>query len=59
LISRDSIELGELSAVLLAVRKNRDEAAGTGEESIDGPGGEDGAFAELAGPVEAEDASGR
>ena len=28
------------------------------EKAIDGPGGENGAFAELAGPIEAEDAGG-
>jgi hypothetical protein len=50
--------LGEFESVLLAVRKNGDEAARAREESMDGPGGEDGAFAELAGPVEAEDAGG-
>ena len=49
---------GELSAVLLAVAEDGDEAAGTGEKAIDGPSGEDGGFAELACPVEAEDASG-
>ena len=50
--------LGEFSAVLLAVAENGDEAAGPGEGSIDSPGGEDGGFAELAGPMEAEDAGG-
>jgi hypothetical protein len=50
--------LGELDAVLLAVGKNGDEAAGSGQQAIDGPGGEDGAFAELARPVQAEDAGG-
>jgi hypothetical protein len=50
--------LGELGAVLLAVAENGDEAAGSGEESIDGPRGENGALAELARPVETEDAGG-
>jgi hypothetical protein len=50
--------LGELSAVLLAVAEDGDEAAGSGEKAINGPSGEDGAFAELTRPVEAEDAGG-
>ena len=50
--------LGKFGAVLLAVRKNCDQAAGASEESVNGPGGEDGRFAKLAGPVQAEDASG-
>ena len=49
---------GELSAVLLSVRKNGDETTGSSEKAIDCPSGEDGAFAELARPVEAEDAGG-
>ena len=50
--------LGELSDILLAVAENGDEATGSGEKAIDCPGGEDGAFAELPSPVQAED-SGR
>jgi hypothetical protein len=49
---------GELSAVLLAVAEDGDKAAGAGQEAIDRPGGEDGAFAELARPMKAEDAGG-
>jgi hypothetical protein len=48
--------LGELSAILLAVAEDGDKTAGTGEKSIESPRGEDGAFAELARPVETEDA---
>lgn len=50
--------LRELSAVLLAVLKNCDEAAGFGEKPPDGPGSEDVGFSDLPGPVEAEDAGG-
>ena len=50
--------LGELSAVLLAVAKDGDETAGACEKAIDGPGSENGAFAELARPMQAEDAGG-
>lgn len=49
---------GELSAFLLAVRKDSDEAAGSAEKAINGPRSEDGAFVELARPVKAEDAGG-
>lgn len=35
-----------------------DETAGAGEKSIESSGGEEGALAELAGPVQAEDAGG-
>jgi hypothetical protein len=34
------------------VAEDGDEAAGTGKEAINGPRGEDVAFADLAGPVE-------
>jgi hypothetical protein len=50
--------LGEFGAVLLAVAEDGDEAAGTAEEAVNGPGGEDGAFAELTRPMEAEDSGG-
>lgn len=50
--------LGKFGAVLLAVAEDGDEAAGPSEKAIDGPRGEDGAFAELARPVKAEDAGG-
>lgn len=45
-------------ALLLAVGQDGDQSARAGEEAIKGPGGEDGAFAELASPVQAEDAGG-
>ena len=50
--------VGEFDAVLAGVAEDSDEAAGTGEKAINGPRGEDIAFADLAGPVEDGDASG-
>ena len=49
---------GELEAVLHGVGKDGDKAAGACEAAVDGPGGEDGGFADLAGPVEDGDAGG-
>ena len=48
--------VGEFDAVLARIAQDGDEAAGPRQQAIDGPGDEDSAFAELARPMEAEDA---
>ena len=48
----------EFGAVFAGVGEDGDEAAGAGEEAVDGPGGEGEGFADLAGPMKDEDAGG-
>jgi hypothetical protein len=50
--------VGEFDALLAGVAEDGDEAAGPGEEAINGPRSKDLAFADLAGPVDDGDAGG-